>query len=151
MMKTWTLLHIFGWGLGNCLLHFIHTRNIDSTSFKITNEIKILDYEVLTFFNFFIGFLVPGKRNDLQCFISGECSNGQELNILPSKDELQCLESCQQTANCTWFSFYPDSSTCNLLSSCATIEDTNCSNCISGERECDNPKSVFFVPGIVNF
>jgi hypothetical protein len=105
----------------------------------------------LTFFNFYIGFLVPGKRNDLQCFISGECSNGQELDNLSSKNEFQCLESCQQTANCTWFSFHPDSSTCNLLSSCKTIEDATCLNCISGERECDNPKSVSFVPGIVNF
>jgi hypothetical protein len=91
----------------------------------------------------------PGNCNDLQCFTSGECTNSQELEILLSEDEFECLDSCQQNTNCTWFSFFPNSNVCHLLSSCGRVEDTFCPNCISGQKECDNPVPVCFAPGNV--
>ena len=95
----------------------------------------------------FVGIPNMGDCNDLQCFISGECTNSQDVDTLPSNDEFQCLESCQKIANCTWFSFFPDSSVCHLMSSCGNIEDTFCPNCVSGQKECDNPTPVCFVKG----
>jgi hypothetical protein len=35
------------------------------------------------------------------------------------------------------------------LSSCASIEDTFCTKCVSGERQCDNPAPICFVQGII--
>jgi hypothetical protein len=69
------------------------------------------------------------------------------LDILPSKDEFQCLESCQENSNCTWFSFFPDSNFCQTFSSCKNIDETSCPNCISGQRECENPVPICFVQG----
>jgi hypothetical protein len=34
-----------------------------------------------------------------------------------------------------------------LLSSCESIEDTFCTNCISGQSECENPVPICFVQG----
>ena len=120
------------------------------TSVKISHSINIEFKMKLTLFT--ILFLLTdlpnlGNCNDLQCFISGECTNSQGLDILPSRDEFQCLESCQQNANCTWFSFYPNSNLCQLFSICGSTEDTFCPNCISGQRGCDNPVPICFVQG----
>ena len=98
----------------------------------------------------FVGLPNPGDCKDLQCFISGECTNSQHLDVLTSEDEFQCLESCQNTANCTWFSFFPNSQGCHLMSSCGSIDDTFCPNCISGQRECEKPAPICFVKGNYN-
>jgi hypothetical protein len=98
-------------------------------------------------FFFFIWLLNLGNCINLKCFVSGECTNSQELEIIPSKDEFECLESCHQNINCTWFTFFPDSGVCHLLSSCGSIEETFCPNCISGQKECDNTVPICFVQG----
>jgi hypothetical protein len=95
----------------------------------------------------FIWIPNPGNCNDLQCFIPGECTNSQGLDILPSVDEFQCLESCQENTNCTWFSFFPDSNFCQTFSSCKNVDETLCPNCISGQRECENLAPTCFVQG----
>ena len=118
-----------------------------------TNQLKIKRDRIYLKMNFFLllnsflfaGFLNSGNCNKLQCFIPGECTNSQEINILPSLDEFQCLEICQQDANCTWFSFFPDSNFCQMFSSCGSIEDTFCSNCISGQRECESTAPICFM------
>ena len=118
-------------------------------------QVCYLHFPNLTFYQisfslqqiFFIGLLNLGNCNDLQCFISGECTYSQGLDILPSKDEFQCLDNCHQNANCTWFSFFPDSLACHLMSNCQSIADTFCPHCISGQRECDNPAPTCFVNG----
>jgi hypothetical protein len=101
--------------------------------------------------SFFIGLPNLGNCYDLQCFISGECTFSQGLDILSSKDEFQCLDNCHQNANCTWFSFFPDSLGCHLMSNCQSIVDDFCPNCISGQRECDNPAPICFVNGLLLF
>jgi len=89
----------------------------------------------------------PGNHTDLQCFIYGECNFSQGLDIFPSRDEFQCLKCCQQNASCTWFSFYPDTNLCQTFLSCGSIENTLCQNCISGQRECENPAPICFAQG----
>ncbi len=95
----------------------------------------------------FIWITNPGNCNDLQCFIPGECRNSLGLDILPSTDKFQCLKSCQENSNCTWFSFFPDSNVCQTFSSCENIDKTLCPNCISGQRGCESQAPICFVPG----
>ncbi len=98
----------------------------------------------------FIGLPNPGSCNDLQCFAPGECISSQEINIVPSQDEFQCNQECKESSKCAWYTFFPDSNACHLLSSCGSIEDTYCQNCISGQKECDIPKPVCFAQGNID-
>ena len=87
------------------------------------------------------------KSEDYQCFVAGECTFGQQVDVLESADELQCLTICQATANCTWFTFFPNSESCELFSSCGTVDDTLCPECISGQKECSIPEPTCWVQG----
>ncbi len=125
------------------------------TTYRISQNLKgnkiNLPMKSLLFSILFIFFAIsnPGNCTDLQCFVSGECTNGSKITILHSKNEIQCLRSCQQNDNCTWFTFFRDSNFCHLLSSCESTKDTVCPNCISGQRECENPTPICFVQGYV--
>ena len=88
------------------------------------------------------------SEQDYQCFVPGECIFSQQIDIVASKDEFQCLELCQNNANCTWFTFYPDNSgSCQLFASCGAISDTLCPLCITGQNECSLTKPVCWIQG----
>ena len=83
-----------------------------------------------------------------QCFIPGECIFSQSIGIFSSKDEIQCLEMCQNNVNCTWFTFYPETEICQLFVSCGSIDDKLCPICITGQKECSIPEPVCWVEGV---
>ena len=88
------------------------------------------------------------SEQDYQCFVPGECMFSQHIEIVVSKDEFQCLESCQNNVNCTWFTFYPDDyGTCQLFASCGKIDDTLCPLCKTGQKECTIPEPVCWIQG----
>ena len=64
---------------------------------------------------------------------TGECTNSEHINIFPAKDQFQCLQLCKANQECNWFSFYPTVNTCQLLNSCDTLNQTICSDCLSGQ------------------
>ena len=83
-----------------------------------------------------------------QCFVPGECIFSQHINIVVSKDEVQCLQLCKNNLNCTWFTFYPDDfGSCQLFSNCESIDDSQCPLCITGQEECSIPEPVCWVQG----
>ena len=110
-----------------------------------------MKFLICTVLFLFVALPNLGNCADLQCFISGECTNSDIIDIVPSNDEFECLENCQNNANCTWFTFYPDARGCLLVANCGDVEDTFCSNCVSGEKECEIPKPVCSVQGILFF
>jgi hypothetical protein len=57
----------------------------------------------------------------------------EHSEVKPSAKE--CLELCDATFSCRWFTFYSSYSDCVLFKSCPTI-DASCEDCISGERRC---------------
>ena len=84
---------------------------------------------------------------DYQCSVPGECILSQHLDLVASKDELQCLELCKQEVNCTWFTFYPETGSCQMFTSCLGIDDSRCPLCLTGQRECSFPEPVCWVEG----
>ena len=76
---------------------------------------------------------------DLKCFVQGECTLSENIEIVSADDELKCLDRCQTKFNCTWFTFYPNSETCQLFSNCKNIEESFCPLCISGQKDCPDP------------
>ena len=85
---------------------------------------------------------------DFQCLVPGECIFSQNFDILAAKEEIQCLEMCQNNANCTWFTFYPETDICQLFVSCGSIDDTYCPLCTTGQKECSIPEPVCWVEGL---
>jgi len=75
--------------------------------------------------------LISGEAN---CWIQGEC-----LGIVDFFDEQpsanDCLQLCNSTFGCRWFTFHSPSSECLLYQTCPAIDET-CEACISGERRC---------------
>ena len=106
--------------------------------------------------NFFISFvyiftffiLKCESKKELKCFVSGECTFSQHLELFTSKDEFECLGSCKTNSNCTWFTYYPASSSCQLFSNCKNVDDAFCTDCQSGQKECQVPEPVCWVQGI---
>jgi len=85
---------------------------------------------------------------DAQCFVSGEYINSQFIDITISQNENQCLSVCKENSNCSCFTYLPSSASCIIFYTCGEIDATNCSECISGERECTVPEPICFVQGV---
>jgi hypothetical protein len=71
-----------------------------------------------------------------QCWIQGRCL-GNLLGLEPVSTKEECLELCKSTKGCNWFTIKDmgSFSYCTILHDCPKL-DENCSNCISGERRC---------------
>ncbi len=65
------------------------------------------------------------------CNIPGTCV-GQSLGFIGGvSDPYECLEICQGTTDCAWFTVNPDIVACNLYANCS-INIDDCPTCISG-------------------
>jgi hypothetical protein len=71
---------------------------------------------------------------DPVCFIKGECQ-GVIDKIKSTASAEECLQLCNSTFGCRWFTFYATTTECIILRSCSTIDET-CEACVSGERRC---------------
>ena len=71
---------------------------------------------------------------DPVCFVEGECQGIVDI-IKTSASAEECLQLCDSTFGCRWFTFYSTGSECILFKSCSTI-DATCEACVSGERRC---------------
>ncbi len=80
-------------------------------------------------------------RDEPVCFVVGDC-NGQYIDTYYSPSAEDCLERCNSTDKCEWFTFDTISvvPSCFLLSDCQYI-DPSCNTCISGERRCIDSRS----------
>ncbi len=68
------------------------------------------------------------------CRVKGEC-----LGIVDHVEEVQsvedCLQRCNSTFGCAWFTYYVTASECLLFKNCPSIDESR-EDCISGERRC---------------
>ena len=68
------------------------------------------------------------------CQVEGNCQ-GIALHSEQTATDEDCLQLCDLTLGCRWFTFFTSGSECVLLQNCPTI-DESCEDCISGERRC---------------
>ena len=58
------------------------------------------------------------------------------LGLVAAPDSGECINICNQTADCNWFTeYYPDN-LCGLFSSMEEILTDHCPTCISGHKWC---------------
>ncbi len=72
--------------------------------------------------------------NEKLCLIQGNC-NGKIIHSEEIQTAKECLQLCDSTHGCRWFTFYTLVPVCVLFENCPTI-DESCEDCISGERRC---------------
>ena len=71
------------------------------------------------------------------CNKSGRCQ-GTLIDAYPHEDANTCLEDCQSKnhPDCHWFTYFPQDEACILLADCSD-ELLPCSDCFSGQRQCE--------------
>ena len=72
--------------------------------------------------------------NEKVCSIKGSC-NGKIVHSEEIQTTNDCLQLCDSTRGCRWFTFYTLVPVCVLFENCPSIHET-CEDCISGERRC---------------
>ena len=70
-----------------------------------------------------------------KCFFLGSCI-GVCLLVEVTPTAQECLQLCNSTLGCRWFTYYQSVSECVLFRNCPTVDNNSCEDCISGERRC---------------
>ena len=55
--------------------------------------------------------------------------------------ENKCLELCQASVSCTWYTFEKTINVCLMFHNCSSI-DESCTSCTSGESGCNLKQGV---------
>ena len=58
------------------------------------------------------------------------------MAVTDAETETACLESCQQTSGCEWFTFDVGSKKCVLTRDCDFVDETCGDGCVHGLRSC---------------
>jgi hypothetical protein len=74
------------------------------------------------------------EEHSLVCGQQGLC-RGYFVAAAVSPSATACLRFCQSVDECKWYSYLPEGTECILTSDCDL--DSSCSDCVSGQRECD--------------
>ena len=76
------------------------------------------------------------RRGCLQCGFSGQC-DGTLLDLQTNtQSEDECIRFCRFTQGCNIYSFVPSSGFCLALGDCSSVDETACSDCLTGQRDC---------------
>ncbi len=98
--------------------------------------------EVVSILVLVFGFLtvtsVSGQSNVANCSLAGQCLESIFITEDARESAQECLENCQDTGPCHWFTYKPANSLCQLFETCESISDDNCPDCITGQKECDS-------------
>ncbi len=80
------------------------------------------------------------STGESMCWVQGECKGIVDF-FEEQATTNDCLQLCNSTLGCRWFTFYSPSSNCLLYQTCLSINES-CGDCISGERRCiEEPSS----------
>ena len=74
------------------------------------------------------------------CFVPGECTESNLISAQPTDDANGCLKLCQNTTECTWFTYITYAGLCETLKNCGLLSVSNCADCVSGEVTCTVPE-----------
>jgi hypothetical protein len=75
------------------------------------------------------------RQEGVICDEAGFCQ-GNFIMADTKNSSADCLKFCQSQEECQWYSYFLDTLDCTLTSDCPIIDDT-CSNCVHGQKECE--------------
>ena len=91
---------------------------------------------MLSFFCFIVLVSSQNLAPNDGCFQPGECTNSYHLASDFTTNEFASLENCNNEPLCSWFTFVPGHSFCQLLHNCSSIYIPKCPDCMSGQAQC---------------
>jgi hypothetical protein len=72
------------------------------------------------------------------CNEPGKC-HGKVIDAdIDREDANRCLRHCQYNPDCLWFTYHPQDQACILLADCSEGDLEPCSDCLSGQRQCNS-------------
>ena len=78
------------------------------------------------------------KKKPFLC--EGQCL-GPVLGTEFEENPNDCLDLCQSTDGCEWFSYHTDDSACILTTECQFVDETCIGTCFYGDKACE-PKPL---------
>ncbi len=79
---------------------------------------------------------VSAQEDSIGCFVQGQCQESIFLDQDLADDAYQCLSFCQATEDCSYFTYFTDTTACVAFLDCNTF-DQSCDNCVSGQVDCE--------------
>ena len=72
-----------------------------------------------------------------ECDIPGICVNSVLVEIVhPIYSNSDCIDSCLINDQCNWCTFESDFTQCILYADCNKIDPSQCTNCLTNQKEC---------------
>jgi len=82
-----------------------------------------------------------------ECFIEGKCTQSFPFSGKLVNNQYLCRTECQSSPFCNWFTYYKESSYCELHRQCIKIDNLACQDCLSGEKNCSAPEIKCWMTG----
>ena len=75
--------------------------------------------------------LVHTRDTEIGCLVLGQCHDNYNVGISEQLTAQGCLDYCNATLECNYFTHYSSDNVCFALNTCGTfVED--CTDCVSG-------------------
>jgi len=78
---------------------------------------------------------MSGQDTCPACNVRGECE-GVNFHLEPDVEEQQCLELCEDSELCYYYSYSQDDHYCLLFTSCPSLTLMPCPSCVTGQPGC---------------
>ena len=88
-----------------------------------------------------VGTLHAQSSDGIGCFVPGECAQSLFIDYSEAEGPQACLEFCQETPDCSKFTFFADTSGCIAYANCPELSMV-CSDCISGDSTCPDLTTI---------
>lgn len=96
-----------------------------------------LDYKRIAVF---LLSLAHFGSSELPCAQTGECLGAEFIREISATTVEECADLCREESLCRNFNYYMSEQQCFLLANnCDSISDSFCSDCLTGNRNCDLP------------
>ena len=70
------------------------------------------------------------------------------IDEVRTSDAQECLEACQETEGCDYFTYYRTRGDCVMFANCVALSSNSCGDCVSGNSSC--PDLICGAPGMWN-
>ena len=94
-----------------------------------------------------LALIQPSDQQQQRCFVQGECNGSFEVPGKDVDDRYQCRKACQASPYCNWFTFYAKTNFCQLHRNCLKLDNSACSDCVSGVKDCSEPEIKCWLTG----
>ena len=76
-------------------------------------------------------------QTSIGCNMDGECKGSLYMDVSSQETVGDCLEQCQATIGCQYWTYYRESKGCLGFVNCDHLTAEDCTDCVSGDKGCE--------------